>query len=453
MAQSILLIDDSDEIRDLIGMIIESNFDFELVEAQGVETAKKNLNPNSNYSIILCDYNMDDGNGGQVFHYTKEIGLNIPFILLSGADTSQVPEYTEIKNYNTRNGHIAKPFTMESIISFMKTFFAQEGKDAGDKGKLKDYYKIAGKRLFNFLEYKFNLFVKLPAGKYVQIARKDNGFDPEVINNYISKGVRYFYLPGADYIEFITKSLEKLQATLDNPELSVQEKTDIQIISILQIHDCLHELGFSELAIDQAKKVAENAVKTISGVKSLKNVVNNFMKNEDYLSGHSLLISYLGTIFAQENSFNINNLAEKLSVAAFFHDLAIKNNKLAKIDSISSDSYNELAIKDKNLVLLHMEEGAKMLESIPNFSNDTYLAVQNHHEWPDGSGFPKRLDYKKIPLVSTIFIMMHAIADEIVKNALDPSELPRIITKFESVFTQGDFKRVMDCLKKWKEPT
>lgn len=447
---SILLIDDSDEIRDLIGMIIESNFEYELVEAEGVEAAKKTLLSDSKFSIILCDYNLGDGTGGQIFNYTKEIGINIPFILLSGADTSQVPEFSEIKNYNPKNGHIAKPFTMESIVSFIKNFFAMDTAKDG-AGKIKDYYKVAGKRLFSFQDYHFNLFVKLPSGKFVRICKKEDTFDVEIVNNYITKGVRYFYLEGQDYIEFITKSLDKLQATLNNPELSVQQKTDIQIISILQIHDCLHELGFSELAIDQAKKVAENAVKTISGVRSLKNVVNNFMKSEDYLSGHSLLISYLGTLLANDNNFNVNSLAEKISFTAFFHDLAIKNNKLAKIDSISGPAYNELNTKDKNLVLLHMEEGAKMLESVPNFSNDAYLAIQNHHEWPDGSGFPKRVDYKKIPLVSTIFIILHALADEIVKNGLDPSELPKIITKFEGVFNQGDFKKVMDGLQKWKE--
>lgn len=446
--QSILLIDDSDEIRDLIAMIIESNFEYELIESEGVESAKKNLKKDSNFSLILCDYNLEDGNGGEIFAHTKQLGLNIPFIILSGAEASQLPEFQEIKNYNTKNGHISKPFTMESIVSFIKKFFSEE--TGADKAKVKDYYKISGKRLIRFLDYKFSIYVKLPSGKYVLISKKNETLEEELISSYISKGVRYFYIPASDYVEFITSSLQKLQATLENPDLSVQEKTDIQIISILQIHDCLHELGFSELAIDQAKKVAENAVKTMTGIRSLKNIVNNFMKNEDYLSGHSLLISYLGTLLAQEHDFGISNLAEKLSITAFFHDLSISNNKLAKIDSITSDEYNALNTKEKNIVLLHMEEGAKMLESIPNYSQDSYLAIQNHHELPNGTGYPKRINYRKIPLISSIFIILHALADEIVKKGLDPSQLPKIIANFESTFNQGDFKKVMDILMKWK---
>ncbi|MCO4794587.1 MAG: response regulator [Bacteriovoracaceae bacterium] len=82
--KKILLIDDIEEITELLTLLLKFEFsDFETIECisgnQGIEYLKND----KEISLVICDHNMPDGTGSDVYSFIKENNLNIPYIHMS----------------------------------------------------------------------------------------------------------------------------------------------------------------------------------------------------------------------------------------------------------------------------------------------------------------------------------------------------------------------------------
>ncbi len=95
--------------------------------------------------------------------------------------------------------------------------------------------------------------------------------------------------------------------------------------------------------------------------------------------------------------------------AAFLHDIgmiAIPDRILVKPDKLTPD---EMAIMKEHAYL-----GYKIVSKIP-FLTDTAEIVYAHHEWYDGTGYPRRLKGNEIPLGARIVSIAEAL-DAITSN-------------------------------------
>ena len=77
----ILIVDDESAIR--FCLVEKLSSDFQIIEAVSVAQAKARL-VSSHIDIVICDYNMDDGNGLEVLKFMQENDLNLPFFLYTG---------------------------------------------------------------------------------------------------------------------------------------------------------------------------------------------------------------------------------------------------------------------------------------------------------------------------------------------------------------------------------
>ena len=85
----ILIAEENPEIRDLIVMHIESEFNAELIYAENVDHAIKLIHATKDFSLIVAQYNFMGKNSSRIYRFIVENGLEIPFILL----TQQFPSY------------------------------------------------------------------------------------------------------------------------------------------------------------------------------------------------------------------------------------------------------------------------------------------------------------------------------------------------------------------------
>ena len=82
--KKILLIEDEEPIRRvLIRILEEENKDYEITEC---EDGKSGLNTlkNEDFDLVLCDIKMPKMDGVEVLQKTRDNGINVPFILLTG---------------------------------------------------------------------------------------------------------------------------------------------------------------------------------------------------------------------------------------------------------------------------------------------------------------------------------------------------------------------------------
>lgn len=114
-----------------------------------------------------------------------------------------------------------------------------------------------------------------------------------------------------------------------------------------------------------------------------------------YLASHGAKSTILSIIFGTYLKLNNDSLID-LGVAALVHELGMIN-----ISSQVYQSTQPLTREERRSILTHPILGFNMLKSL-NFPQNIRLAVLEHHERENGSGYPQRLSGDKISLFAKI---------------------------------------------------
>jgi HD-GYP domain-containing protein (c-di-GMP phosphodiesterase class II) len=122
---------------------------------------------------------------------------------------------------------------------------------------------------------------------------------------------------------------------------------------------------------------------------------------DHYTSDHALQVARLSRLVGVELGFNEEEL-EWLVHGALLHDLG----KLAVADAIL-EKLGPLTEEEWKVVKRHPDVGARMIEPLESISG-ALPVIRHHHERPDGSGYPDRLEGEQIPLAARIVAVVDA---------------------------------------------
>lgn len=117
--------------------------------------------------------------------------------------------------------------------------------------------------------------------------------------------------------------------------------------------------------------------------------------------GHSLRIANMTLKLALRMGYKEQEL-ENLRKGALLHDIGkmgVPDTVLLKPGSLTEEEWN--------LMRMHPEYARQMLMDLPYFK-DALDIPYYHHEWWDGSGYPRGLKGKEIPLAARIFAIVDA---------------------------------------------
>lgn len=81
----ILLVDDDNEIRFALANVFQAKLKFTVVEACSGAEAIATITSQDKFSLIISDYQMDNGNGQVIVDFLKNQQVDVPFIFFSGS--------------------------------------------------------------------------------------------------------------------------------------------------------------------------------------------------------------------------------------------------------------------------------------------------------------------------------------------------------------------------------
>ncbi len=119
----ILIVDDEEEIREVMVMMIETIGQFEIVEAHSGNHAIKILQNQPDIGLIFCDYRMNDGNGGDVYQWVYQNRPEVPYVLVSTAEPRDIEALKGLFEHNRLNDHIVKPFDDDMLRGSIERVF------------------------------------------------------------------------------------------------------------------------------------------------------------------------------------------------------------------------------------------------------------------------------------------------------------------------------------------
>lgn len=444
---TILIADDEEILQDIYEMILGTEFSCETIKVKSGNEAILKLQEVNNIDLIISDYNMPNGNGGKIYLFNKEKN-NIPFFLFSGGELQDYAEFKDFQASNSLNRSFGKPFLDKDLIDAISTTFAETAEATLPKIVLPenisiDLSKLVKIKLSTYITHVATadeVFIKLNENKFTKIAKgtDDNRPDFQQLDHYLKKGIEYVYIERNSYERLMKKVFH-----LFNENLQGEKKSDgIFEVSGLKFnidYKGLKDVGLSTVQIERANEAIRDTVNSLLDDSKSKEQFKKLCSNEGFAIGHSMLIMYIAGRITSATDLKFTSTMNKICTAAFYHDMSLFESdnhyeKEPSLDDIQDDNI-------KRMLVEHPLKSASLLPENDELIEETKKIIIEHHELPNGDGYPKKLTAKQIAPLSCLFILSQEITFCLLRNNFSKERLSDFIINKKEYYNQGNFSK------------
>lgn len=302
--------------------------------------------------------------------------------------------------------------------------------------------------IYQFLQYdeaKTDVYLNLGGGKFVKLISAGELFSRVIIEKYLSKEIKYLYINNEDfnvYIDYLFSNINNVVQRGIN-STNIKKEICLSILEVLHYH--FTELGISENILATAFSSINNIFQGMSEELSISEFSNHFNSTEYYIE-HSLGAAIIGSTILKSMDWKSTHNENDLIMASLLHDIALKNKELSLITSF--DVENELMLTNEQLkdYKEHSQNAVKALEKFDFITENALKIIREHHELPDGSGFPQKLDCKTISPLSCIFIISESFYHRLKECNFSRVGTTEAITKIAEYYKDGNFKNPLKAL-------
>jgi HD-GYP domain-containing protein (c-di-GMP phosphodiesterase class II) len=427
----VLLAEDEAELREIVAFYIEANFNADVVEVGSGDDAIAALKANPNFDIIICDYKMPNGTGGDVFLYLQKNKLPIPYVMFSSERPEYHPELTNIYDY------IEKPIFNEPL----KRVFQKLGEETSPSAivNISPYARVRLKSIMVIHTVPCDLYLMLAEDKFIKVLNQGAIFDAEQYLRFQQKGVQYLYMAKQDSEGFLSTYLRDVLALIDDSDLDENDSVNVSEHMHSMISEMGYAMGFTPEVQELTKNSVNLALRVLRRNKKLSDLLAKIQLNQDnYINSHSVALAYLSAGLAVQMSWDSETTLFKLSLAAFLHDIVLRDEDTAIAHDLCPEKIKKSQEKD---IEEHMQKAMLIAQAFSEIPPDVDIIIAQHHERADGSGYPLGLNHTRISPLSALFIVAHDVVAECIK-ANKPIDLAAFIMNNSAAYEFGYFKKV-----------
>ncbi len=301
-----------------------------------------------------------------------------------------------------------------------------------------------------------NLFIKIGQDKFIKLFNEDETTNILDIQKYRARGINYLYLR-RETADWVTSQIQKqidiflkannfrfvLRGATDTAEKRFEQK-------LLRIDEEVHvDKQFRELIEASIERIRAN-VDRDTRIDSYLKVLRERQDQMAFFTIKINLLSLISCALARELEWISKVTMDKLVYAAVLGDitLAVRPDllKLRTLEEFEAVK-DELSEEDQKLFLSHPKDAANLIKRyFTSAPPDTDAIVFQHHELPDGTGFPHGLRAEKISPLSALFIVAtdftyYYLLDE------EPS-LEEFLLRCQSRYDFVNFRKVLKAFEK-----
>lgn len=311
------------------------------------------------------------------------------------------------------------------------------------------FKRVRIKRFYSLSMSSVDVYIQLNPNKYIKLINQNDEFESSTIERYENKGQKYLFIENSVYQRFQEQFghlvLEKLEKAQNLPP---EVRAVAELAAFNHTLEFAKEFGITANTANKVKKSVESNLKTLKSLPKLEALLKRIMRGGDYISEHSLMVSYFAGQICMATSWGNHQTLEKLSMAALLHDISLPRNDLAKVHSLSQAKELDFDEKDIEIIKSHPGEAAKLISAGENIFADVDTIVLQHHELPDQSGFPRGLGALSISPLSCIFILASELTERIYGKTAASVDMEAIKAEMKEKFNRGNFKKPLEALLK-----
>ncbi len=436
MNSYVLIVDDEEDILEIHEITVKSFYTGEVILATSGNKAWEIIEKKGPPLIIICDYKMADGDGVSLFTRVIKNNISSPFIVCSGNPEDQLREF-----FPNCYGILTKP----NIIKPLKLLINEI------LGKLEPAPKFVPISISHILKTgytDYDFFIKLSHQKYIKVLIKGEPFIAEDAERFFKKSLASLYISQKDAEEFL-KQLEKyLELKFRNHN---DKTSDISFPSeaIESVEMLAKGLGWTPDCLELAKKTLNFAIKAIAQEQDLMRLLKQKSSlASSHYSRHVSMLAIFSSAFCQKIGWTSESTQMKLAMAALLHDLDVDDDIYNDIDMWNDLARNDKDKKDKVLKYRnHPIEAANIIKKMKSLPPDVDNIVLQHHERPDGQGFPRCLSSSRVSPLSALFIIIEDLINHIDEKHVTSEFVLAYLNEREEYYLSGNFRKVFQSLK------
>ena len=296
------------------------------------------------------------------------------------------------------------------------------------------YEAVALEEFFSDSPIPFDIHVQVQPGKYLKLLNAGEVMETKRALEYFRRGVRHFYVNQVVRKRCLAYCDHFARACLI-PHRSSEE---VRLLQVMDNGNHALQLGH----LDPAMKYLEQVYSQIHAARSDRPAwIRTFLENVPLLD-HSVAVSVAAALLAQPLGITRTEPLLAIGAAALFHDLGLRDLP----ENLLHEDRSRMTSEEKIRFEQHPLQGAELLRAFTGMSELGILAVTQHHERRDDTGYPQRLSAGSIHLFSEIV----GIADELIRllNLDRPPNGQTIADELRNRVFQGFSLAVIEAFEK-----
>lgn len=289
--------------------------------------------------------------------------------------------------------------------------------------------------LIKFAETFAGIEVHLPVnGKYVKLNYSTDHF-VDILRKLQQKEVTEVYIKEADCKQVLDQVARSMSAQSFYDPKTVQEKKVEAVNAAMEtVKTVINQLGVEPETVKLLKTINTRAMTLLSESPSIFSFIKEFKKNcsEEFLL--SILTNYIMSLMIDKFPWKSEQVKEKGALASMMCDMT-----LSKLDFQILREWQRNGGDLPEKLRRHPADIAETLKKnkllVPI---ETITIIEQHHELPDGTGFPHGITSNRFNQLSAIFIVAQQFTELLHESHYNYEVRGEIIGKIKTKY--GSYK-------------
>lgn len=279
-------------------------------------------------------------------------------------------------------------------------------------------------------------------GKYIKMNYAEEQF-VDILRRLQQKDLEEVFIKQED----CKRVLDEIQNTMSSKSFYDPKTTDEQRIqnaeqSVEVVKNLINQMGVDKQTMDIIKSVNQKTMKMLDESPSIFMFIKQFKKNcsEEFL--RAILTGYLTSLVIEKFPWKSAPVKEKAALASMLCDITLNKEDFA---ALKDHELNGTPLDER--LKNHPFEVAKLLSQKKDvIPSETITIIEQHHELPDGTGFPGGIELHRFNQLSSIFIVCQKFTENLFAEGFDYNKRHSILSNLKKVYAGRTFDKAMDAL-------
>lgn len=277
-----------------------------------------------------------------------------------------------------------------------------------------------------------DLFVQVGVGKMVKVAHKGAKIETDRIERLGEKSVETLFVVQGDFSEVVEGLANSAKLLSVSSGLSNEQVLENYVQVAEAVLTELTRLPLTKESLTRASQVATEISDRLQQTDDLAKGLRMIFNLSENFSRHTIGVVVMANWLASQLGWTSNRILHPMTMGAMLHDIGKRELPVHLIDK------ERILLTPQEVVLYetHPTRGVMMLKGFEQISPETLRIISEHHEIPNGQGFPHNLRGERmLPLsrvVSFADVLAHEVLDPLLaKKALN---IDNILERLETVY-------------------